>query len=115
MTYYIIKLIITTLLIVLISEIAKRNSLAGAMFAAIPLVSILAMTWMYIDTNDTKSAVDFSNSIVWLIVPSMTLFIAFPILIKKGLSFYPSMTISIVMTMFAYYSVIFLLDKLGVR
>ena len=115
MSYYIIKLVITTLLIVLISEIAKRNSLMGAMLAAIPLVSILAMTWMYIDTNDSKSTVEFSNSIVWLIVPSMTLFISFPILIKKGLSFYPSMVISILMTIFAYYSVIFVLGKLGLR
>ena len=109
------KLVITALLIVLISEIAKRNSLMGAMLAAIPLVSILAMIWMYIDTNDSKSAVEFSNSIVWLIAPSMTLFITFPILIKKGLSFYPSLAISVVMTMLAYYGVIFLLEKLGLR
>ncbi|WP_324172842.1 DUF3147 family protein [Sulfurimonas sp.] len=115
MSYYIIKLLITTLLIVLISEIAKRHSLAGAMLAAIPLVSILAMTWMYIDTNDTKTAVEFSNSIIWLIVPSMTLFLAFPIFIKNGFSFYLSMSISILMTIFAYYSVIFLLEKLGIR
>lgn len=115
MTYYIIKLVITTLLIVLISEIAKRSSLAGAMLAAIPLVSILAMIWMYIDTNDSSSAVEFSNSIVWLIVPSMTLFIAFPILIKKGVSFYPSLLISIVMTIVAYYSVIFVLEKFGIK
>ena len=115
MVYYLIKLIITTLLIVLISEIAKRNSLAGAMLAAIPLVSILAMIWMYIDTNDSISAVEFSNSIVWLIAPSMTLFIAFPILIKKGFSFYLSLSISVLMTIFAYYSVIFILNKLGIR
>lgn len=115
MAYYITKLIITTLLIVLISEIAKRSSLAGAILAAIPLVSILAMTWMYIDTNESDAAVAFSNNIIWLIVPSMTLFIAFPFLIKKGLGFYPSMGISIFMTILAYYSVIFVLDKVGLR
>ena len=115
MVYYITKLIVTALLIVLISEIAKRSSLLGAMLAAIPLVSILAMTWMYIDTNSTTKAVEFSNSIVWLIVPSMTLFIVFPILIKKGLGFYLSMGISITMTILAYYSVIFVLEKLGMR
>ena len=115
MGYYITKLIITTLLIVLISEISKRSSLAGAILAAIPLVSILAMTWMYIDTSDSTKAVEFSQNIVWLIAPSMTLFIAFPLLIKKGLGFYPSMLISIVMTIFAYYSVIYLLEKFGIR
>lgn len=115
LAYYIIKLIITTFLIVLISEIAKRSSLAGALLAAIPLVSILAMTWMYIDTNSSNNAVEFSNRIVWLIAPSMTLFIAFPILIKKGLGFYSSMGISIVLTIMAYYSVIFVLSKFGIK
>ena len=115
MAYFITKLIITALLIVLISEIAKRSSLMGALLAAIPLVSILAMTWMYVDTNDSSSAVDFSNRIVWLIAPSMTLFIAFPLLIKKGLGFYLSMGISIILTIFAYYSVIFILEKFGIK
>ena len=115
MAFYITKLIITTVLIVLISEIAKRSSLMGALLAAIPLVSILAMTWMYVDTNDSTTAVEFSNRIVYLIAPSMTLFIAFPLLIKKGLSFYPSMFISISLTILAYYSVIFVLGKFGVK
>lgn len=115
MAYYITKLVITTLLIVLISEIAKRSSLLGGILAAIPLVSILAMTWMYIDTQTPTKAVEFSQSIVWLIAPSMTLFIAFPFLIKKGLSFYPSMFISIALTVGAYYLVIYTLTKLGVK
>jgi hypothetical protein len=115
MVYYIIKLVITALLIVLISEISKRSSLAGALLAAIPLVSILAMIWMYIDTNNSTDAVEFSNRIVWLIAPSMTLFIAFPLLIKKGLHFYPSLALSTVLTIFAYYSVIYIVGKFGVK
>ena len=78
MFYYTVKLIVTALLIVVISEIAKRSSLFGTMLAAIPLVSTLAMTWMYVDTNSSVKAVEFSNSIIWLIAPSMTLFLVFP-------------------------------------
>lgn len=115
MTYYIVKLVITSLLIVLISEISKRYSLAGALLAAIPLVSILAMTWMYVDTGNSQSAVEFSQRIVWLIAPSITLFLLFPLLIKKGLGFYPSMFIAVSMTIVAYYSVIFILGKFGVK
>lgn len=115
MVYYITKLLVTTILIVLISEIAKRSSIAGAILAAIPLVSILAMTWMYIDTNSSLKAVEFSKSIVWLIAPSMTMFIVFPILIEKGVGFYISMFISVMLTVFAYYGVIYLLQKTGIR
>lgn len=115
MTYYIIKLAITTILIVLISEISKRSSLVGALLAAIPLVSILAMTWMYVDTQSSTSAVEFSNRIVWLIAPSMTLFIIFPMLIKKGVGFYPSIGASIIATVTAYYLMILILGKLGIK
>lgn len=115
MAFYITKLFITSLLIVIISEIGKRYSLAGALLAAIPLVSILAMTWMYVDTGSTESAVSFSQRIVWLIAPSMTLFLVFPLLIRKGFGFYPSMAVAIVMTIAAYYSVIFILEKFGIR
>ncbi|MDM5272059.1 DUF3147 family protein [Sulfurovum sp. zt1-1] len=115
MAYYITKLIITSLLIVVISEVAKRSSLVGALLAAIPLVSILAMTWMYIDTDSSKSAVEFSQRIVWLIAPSMTLFLVFPFMIQKGFGFFISMTTSIVLTVFAYYSVIFILGKFGIK
>jgi len=50
--YYLTKIAITTLLIVVISEIAKRSSFFGALLASIPLVSVLAMLWLYIDTKD---------------------------------------------------------------
>lgn len=115
MAYYITKLIITTLLIVLISEISKRYSLVGALLAAVPLVSILAMTWMYVDTGSASSAVEFSEKIIWLIAPSITLFLVFPLLIKKGVGFYPSMFIATLMTIAAYYSVIFILEKFGIK
>ncbi|QOP41820.1 DUF3147 family protein [Sulfurimonas marina] len=115
MTYYIVKLLITTVLIVLISEIGKRYSLAGALLAAIPLVSILAMIWMYVDTGSSSSAVEFSQRIVWLIAPSMTLFIAFPILIKKGVGFPLSMLIATTLTIAAYYSVIYVVGKFGIE
>jgi len=115
LTYYILKLIITALLIVIISEVAKKSSLLGAILAAIPLVSILAMTWMYIDTNSSEKAVEFSNTIIWLIAPTMTLFLAFPILIKQGFNFYISLGISIFLTVLAYYTVILILNRFGMR
>ena len=115
MGYYMAKLIITAILIVLISEISKRSSLAGALLAAIPLVSILAMTWMYIDTSNRNTALEFSNRIVWLIAPSMTLFIVFPLFIHRGFNFYLSMGIAIVLTICAYYLVILILRKFGIN
>ena len=111
MSFYITKVAITTLLIVLISEIAKRNSIVGAVLASIPLVSVLAMIWMYVDTQTTDKIVELSNRIIWLVLPSWALFISLPIFIKKGFGFYTSLGMSIALTMVGYFTMILLLDK----
>ncbi|MDH3282882.1 MAG: DUF3147 family protein, partial [Gammaproteobacteria bacterium] len=52
MSYYVVKVAVTAVLIIVISEIAKRSSFLGALLASVPLVSVLAMLWLYIDTQD---------------------------------------------------------------
>lgn len=115
MLYYSVKIIITTLLIVLISEIARRSSLIGAILASVPLVSVLAMVWLYVDTGDLEKISTLSTSIFWLVLPSLALFICLPVLLKHGLHFYLSMSLSIVVTIICYFSMIFILGKFGVE
>jgi len=115
MTYYALKIIITTLLIVLISEIAKRSSYVGAILASVPLVSVLAMLWLYVDTKNTSKVGELSTSIFWLVLPSLALFLVLPLLLKQGVNFYLSMSISVVFTVFCYWFMIFALNYFGVK
>ena len=115
MLYYISKIIITALLIVLISEISKRSTLIGSILASIPLVSVLAMTWLYIDTQSTEKVTALASSIFWLIIPSLILFISLPLLLKKGVGFYPSMTLAVGMTVLGYYLTILIVGKFGLK
>jgi len=48
MLYATVKLAVTALLIVVISEVGKRSSVMAAILASIPLVSVLAMIWLYV-------------------------------------------------------------------
>ena len=85
MLYYIIKIIVSSFLIVLISEISKRNSFIGGLLASMPLISILAFIWLYIDTQDSEKVIALAYSIFWLVLPSLTLFIMLPFLLKFGI------------------------------
>ncbi len=58
-----IKVAITAVLVVAISEVAKRSSLAGAVLASIPVMSVLAMIWLYVDTGDTVKVADLATDI----------------------------------------------------
>lgn len=115
MAYYIVKVVISAILIVAISEISKRSSLVGAVLASIPLVSVIAMIWLYIDTRDVDRVAGLASSIFWLVLPSLALFLALPLLLKHGFNFYLSMTLSILVTIGCYWLMITLLDQLGIE
>lgn len=115
MTYYLIKITIMTVLIVLISEIAKRNSTAAALLASIPLVSVLAMIWLYHETKDIPRIGELSTSIFWLVLPSLALFIALPLLLRQGLHFYVALSIALAITVACYGLMIVALNYFGIK
>jgi hypothetical protein len=115
LAYYLVKIVITTILIVAISEIAKRSTLIGAILASIPLVSVLAMTWLYVDTKDVEKVSALSISVFWLVLPSLALFVTLPLLLKSGFNFYLSISISIVVTAGCYFLMVTVLNHFGVK
>lgn len=115
MTYYIVKVVISAILIVAIAEIAKRSTLIGAILASVPLVSVLAMVWLYIDTRDVTRVASLASGVFWLVLPSLALFIALPLLLKQGVNFYLSMSISISLTIVCYWLMITVLGRIGIE
>jgi len=115
MVYNIIKIVISAILLVLISEIAKRNTLFGSVLASIPLVSVLAMIWLYIDTQNTQQIILLSKGIFWLVLPSLVLFITLPIFLKYRLHFYAALIGAIILTVIAYYLMLMVLEKFGIK
>ena len=115
MNYYILKLLITAVIIVIVSEISKRSTFVGALLASIPIVSVLAMIWLYIDTKSIEKISDLSIGIFWLVLPSLALFILLPILLKNGVNFYLSMLLSIFFTAGCYSLMIFILGFFNIK
>ena len=115
MTYNIIKILISAILIALISEISKRSTFVGALLASIPIVSVLSMIWLYIDTKSIEKISDLSIGIFWLVLPSLALFILLPILLKNGVNFYVSMLLSIFFTAGCYSLMIFILGFFNIK
>jgi hypothetical protein len=102
MWYFITKVTVSATLIVAISELAKRSSMMGALLASLPLVSILAMIWLYHESGDTAKIIALSTDIFWLVLPSLVLFISLPVLLKYEVGFYLSLGISIGLTVISY-------------
>ncbi|MBC7713688.1 MAG: DUF3147 family protein [Rhizobacter sp.] len=115
MMYIILKVLITALVVVGISEIGKRFSFAAGILASLPLTSILAFIWLYQDTKNTVEIINLSYVIFWMVIPSLFFFLALPFLLKMGWRFYPALLTSGIL-MFGVYSVYtIVLNKFGVK
>ena len=113
MFYIALKFIITAGVVVGVSEIAKRSSYFAAMLAALPLTSILAMVWIYVDTKDSEKIVELSYGIFWLVLPTLLFFILLPALLKNHIGFWPSMIISLAVMVVFYLLFAFFGKRLG--
>ena len=114
MLYYSIKILLSSLILVAVSEIAKRSSLLGALLASLPLTSLLAFVWLYLDTGDVQKVASLSSDIFWLVLPSLALFLVLPLLLKMGWSFWLSLAAAMLVTA-ACYGVMLLFKQFSVQ
>jgi hypothetical protein len=111
----VLKVFLTSLIVVAVAEASKRSSLLGALLASLPLTSLLAMGWLWSDTRDPEKIAQLATGIFWLVLPSLTLFIALPLLLRQGVPFLPSMLIAIALTVASYFAMLAVLRRFGIE
>ena len=111
---FVVKIIITTLIIVTVSELAKRFTIIATILASLPLVSLLAIVWLYHDTRDVGQIIDFSAKMFWAVLPSLVFFLILPALLRAGIAFFPAITVSVLVMVVTYWLYIILLKKTGI-
>ncbi len=115
MIYPVFKLVVSALIVLAVSEISKRSSQMGGLMASLPLVSLLAMIWLFRDTHDPGKVAALSMSIFWLVLPSLVLFLVLPALLKRHMQFYAALLLSLVAMVAAYGLMVSALNKAGIK
>lgn len=109
MTYFIVKALVTGVVVALIAGLSRRYELLAATLASLPLVSILAFVWIYLESRDTRKLIGMSHDIFWLVLPSLVFFLLFPALLKHDMVFWPAMAVACLGTALAYGLTLWLL------
>ena len=109
--YLLIKALISALIIVAVSEIAKKYTWTAAIIVSLPLTSLLAFVWLYWDTKDYQKVIDLSYSTLVMSIPSFIFFIVLPVLLKFKQNFVFSLIVSIISTALAYAIFMFIIKK----
>jgi hypothetical protein len=115
MTYLIIKAAVSGILVMIISEVARRSPGIGGLIASLPLISVLAFIWLWQDTADLERIAAQSESTFWFVLPSLPMFLVFPALLRHGTPFWMALAASCVLTMVLYALTMWLLPRLGIQ
>ncbi len=113
--YLILKTLISAIIIVVVSEIAKRYTWTAAIIVSLPLTSLLAFIWLYWDTKDTQKVIELSYSTIVMSIPSFVFFIVLPLLLKFKQNFILSIIVSILSTALAYIIFMFIVKKFNIN
>ena len=111
---FVVKAVVSGLLVAAIAAIARRYPGWGGLVASLPLVSVLAMIWLYGETRDTGKVAELAASTFWFFLPSMPMFLIIPFLLRSGWSFWATMGIAIAVTIALYAGMNWLAPRVGI-
>ena len=83
---YLIKTLIAALIIVAVGEVSRRSSVLAAFLLALPIVSITALVWIYIESKDKVKIADISYETFWYVIPTLPMFILLSWMRRRSLS-----------------------------
>jgi hypothetical protein len=115
MLYLLLKAGLSGVIVALVSEIAKRYPGIGGLIASLPLVSVLGMIWLWRDTHDPQRMADHVSGTLWFIAPSVPMFILIPMLLKRGLTFWPALAAGCLLTIALYAVMIWAAPRFGIK
>ena len=97
-----LKIVLSAGVIFAASEAAKRNLALAALLCALPLTSLLTLSWTWIETPDAARITALSHSILAYTVPSLVFFLFLPWAMRLGLTFWPALLAAAVATAGVY-------------
>jgi hypothetical protein len=102
MSQFLLKVFISAIIVAAASELARRQAWFGALIASLPLTSLLALIWLWRDGTSSAQIAEFATGILWLVLPSLLLFIVLPLMLRNGFAFWTSLAAGCAATLVGY-------------
>lgn len=114
MLYLFAKAALSGIIVMLVSEIARRSPSLGGLVASLPLISVLAIIWLWKETADSERVAAHANATFWFVLPTLPMFLIFPYLLRHQMNFWLALLLACAVTILLYALTIWLLPKFGI-
>lgn len=91
----------------------ERSTALAAIMLSLPITSIIALAVLWQDTGSREEVMDLSWAILLIVVPSVVLFIALPLLMRAGVHFWIALPAACAIMAATYWAYARLLARLG--
>ena len=114
MGWIVTKYFITAAIVVLVSELAKRSDKLGGLVAALPLVTLLTLVWLYLEDQPTAKIASHAWYTFWYVIPTLPMFLVFPWLLQR-VGFWPSMIASMLLVIICFAGFALAVKRFGIE
>ena len=114
MAWIIVKYLITSGAVVLISELAKRSDRLGGFIAALPLVTLLTLIWLYVENQPQDKIANHAWYTFWYVVPTLPMFLVFPYLLPR-IGFWLTLLSCVLLTVLCFGLFALLVRRFGIQ
>ncbi|MET4898336.1 DUF3147 family protein [Sphingomonadaceae bacterium jetA1] len=114
MMWFVVKALLSGVIVAAVSEIARRSPGVGALVASLPLISILGMMWLWHDTHDPQRLAAHAGATFWYVLPSLPMFLLIPLLLRGGVPFWGALVAGCALTMLLYTVMTLVAARLGI-
>ena len=101
MLWLITKYFLTAAVVVLVSEVARRSDRLGGLIAALPLVTVLTLIWLYVEKQPLEKIANHARYTFWYVVPTLPMFLVFPALLARW-GFWPTLLACVLITLVCF-------------
>ena len=102
MTYF-IKIIIAVVVIVLVTELSKKDTKLAALLLALPIISFTAYTMIWFESKDTDKIAKLANENFIYVLPVMPVLPLLSWMLKNGFGYFTSLIMVTILMIILFY------------
>jgi hypothetical protein len=115
MFYFLTNAALSGLIAAIVSDVAKRSPAFGALVASLPLISVMAVMWLWRDTGDANRIASHMEATFWYVLPSLPMFLLVPAMLRGGIPFWTALIFGCVLTSVLYLMTTWILARFGIQ
>lgn len=102
--FAVVKFIVSAIIISVITEFSRRYPQQGGVIAALPIVSLLSILWLYTQGEQMEKISKFAIGVVWGLPGTLVMLLIIGIALKHSIHLFASLGLGIAGWLILYFA-----------